>query len=279
MEQKAIFLDIDGTLVDEHGCVPLSAREAVKRARANGHYVFICTGRASSEVVGEVAELELDGWVCAAGAYINVNGQIIGEDYIPEDEVKYLVDYMESHGAIYCLESPSGAYASKGTTKFFKEMMQQRIAKSPEKQADIEKNLEIILATFLEGQAAVRPDINKVTFFDIPVEFEEVARAFEGRLTLLPNSMTVAGRCSGELMINGIHKALGIQKVLKHLGLERDDCFAYGDGHNDLEMVQYAAIGIAMGNACKELKEVADDITDHVDQDGLYHSFQKYKLI
>ena len=72
-----------------------------------------------------------------------------------------------------------------------------------------------------------------------------------------------------ELYSPTISKAVGIQKVLEYYNLTKDDTYAFGDGINDLEMIQYCHVGVAMGNAVKELKDVADLICRRIDEDGL----------
>ena len=64
-------------------------------------------------------------------------------------------------------------------------------------------------------------------------------------------------------------KATGVEKVLEHLNIDKDHSYAFGDGLNDLEMIKYVGHGIAMKNAVKELKEVADAVIGHVDENGL----------
>lgn len=279
MSRKIIFLDIDGTIVNDCSVIPTSAKEAIRRARAKGHYVFLCTGRASSEILGEVAELEVDGKVCAAGAYVEVGGKVIRERYIPTEDVQYVVDYMEKNEISYCLESPAGAFVCKRTKAYFKEFIERKIAKWPDKKKEIEADLQVFIDQMIEDAEMIRPDINKVTFHNADVTFEELQEAFESRFVLLPNSMQVGEKRSGELMLKGVHKASGIEAVLTYLNVDKKESFAFGDGLNDMEMLQFVAHGIAMGNAYEALKEVATDVTGHVAEDGLYKGFEKYHLI
>ena len=72
MIRRAVFLDVDGTLVDYSGRIPASARHAVRAARANGHLVFLCTGRSRSELWPDVTDIGFDGLVGGAGAYVEV---------------------------------------------------------------------------------------------------------------------------------------------------------------------------------------------------------------
>ena len=279
MNRKIIFLDIDGTVMGHDHTIPESAKEAIKRARENGHYVFLCTGRASSEIVGEVAKLELDGRVCAAGAYVEVGGKVIREEYMSVTDVAYIVDFMEKNEISYCLESPASVFVCKRTKAHFRKILEKKLMKWPDKKRQIEEGLQVLIDQMVEDAEMMRPDINKVTFYNAPVSIEALKEAFENRFILLPNSMQVGERTSGELMIPGVHKASGIEAVLKYLNIDRADSFAFGDGLNDMEMIQFVGCGIAMGNACDALKEVAVHVTGAIHEDGLYEGFKKYHLI
>ena len=77
MSAKAVFLDIDGTLLDGFGLVPESAAEAVRAARANGHEVYVCTGRALAELWDHVLEPGFDGIIASAGGYVEQSARLI----------------------------------------------------------------------------------------------------------------------------------------------------------------------------------------------------------
>lgn len=279
MNRKIIFLDIDGTIINEYSTIPESAQEAIKRARENGHYVFLCTGRASSEIVGEVAKLEIDGKICAAGGYVEVGGKVIREKYMSVIDVAYIVEFMKKNEISYCLESPAGAFVCGRIKAYFRKIIERKIAKWPDKKEKIETELQVFMNQMIEDAEMIRADVNKVTFYDAPLSIDALKEAFESRFVLLPNSMQTGERSSGELMLPGVHKASGIEAVLKHLNIDKADSFAFGDGLNDMEMLQFVACGIAMGNACDALKEVAMDVTGNVNEDGLYEGFKKYHLI
>lgn len=279
MEKKIIFLDIDGTLVNDCNILPESAKEAVKRARANGHYVLICTGRSVSQVIGPVKELEVDGKVCSAGGYVEVGGKVLREIHMTKEDVELIVDYMESKGIGYCLESSNGVFVSKNAKAYFKESMKERVTQNPERHEEIEAGMKAFMDIMTEGVEMIREDINKVTFLHSDVPFKEIEAFFKDKFEVLPNSVKVASQNGGEVMMPGVHKASGVQVVLDYLKLDRANSFAYGDGLNDMEMIQYVAYGVAMGNACDELKKVAMDVADEVEADGLYKSFEKYGLI
>ena len=74
-------------------------------------------------------------------------------------------------------------------------------------------------------------------------------------------------------------KASGIESILRHFGIKKEECIAFGDGGNDIEMLEYCGIGVAMGNALDGVKAVADHITDTVDNDGIAKALRHYGVI
>jgi hydroxymethylpyrimidine pyrophosphatase-like HAD family hydrolase len=87
------------------------------------------------------------------------------------------------------------------------------------------------------------------------------------------------GNTSGEIGINGITKATGMASYLKYKAIKREDSIAIGDGTNDFEMVEFAGVGVAMGNGFDELKARADMVTRSIDDDGIYYAFKELGLI
>ena len=82
-----------------------------------------------------------------------------------------------------------------------------------------------------------------------------------------------------EILLKNHDKGTGLTYVADHLNISTDDCYAFGDSNNDISMFKAAGHGIAMGNACDELKEIAEYVTDSVNDDGIYHAFEHYHLI
>ena len=82
-----------------------------------------------------------------------------------------------------------------------------------------------------------------------------------------------------DIIAAGNSKAKGMERVLHYYGIDREEIIAFGDGENDMEMLQFAGIGVAMGNADPEVKEIADYVTDSVGEGGITHALQHFKLI
>src|SRR5664279_6401925 len=95
MTRKAVFLDVDGTLIDDYGQVPGSAAEAVREARTNGHLVFLCTGRSMVELTESVHEVEVDGYVLSSGAYVQVGSDVLKHERLSQEAVHHVADFFD----------------------------------------------------------------------------------------------------------------------------------------------------------------------------------------
>ncbi|MCE4049061.1 MULTISPECIES: Cof-type HAD-IIB family hydrolase [Bacillaceae] len=276
--QKIIFLDIDGTLVDDNGIIPDSAKLAVRKARSNGHFVFLCTGRSKSILFPEVLEIGFDGIVGAAGGYIELNGEVLFHEVIKKNNLQLVVDYFNQHEIEFFLETNEGLFASKSCKDSIRALI-DTVFETQTAQAELRKSMQSFYNSISEAEDLVRDDINKIGFLGSAVPIERIMEQFPSVFTVIPSTVPFFGTNSGEVSIFGIHKASAIEKVIEHLGLEKEHTYAYGDGSNDIEMLEFVQYGVAMGNAKEEVKRAANDITDRHDEDGIYNSFKKYGLI
>ena len=98
---------------------------------------------------------------------------------------------------------------------------------------------------------------------------------------LKPGTWGGAGETAlfGDLGVKGITKAHAIDVLLKHLGADIKDTYAFGDAKIDIPMLEYCNVGIAMGSGGDEIKAMADYVTDSVDDDGIYNAFRHFGLI
>ena len=110
---KIIFIDVDGTLVDYDGNIPGSAVKAIRAARANGHRVYISTGRSKAEVYQDIWDIGLDGMIGGNGSYVEDQGQVILHQLISKDQCKRVVDWLHGRGLEFYLESNNGLFASE----------------------------------------------------------------------------------------------------------------------------------------------------------------------
>lgn len=279
MKRKVIFLDVDGTLVNDNGIIPKSAKIAVKEARENGHYIFLCTGRSKAELFEHIMEIGFDGVIAAAGGYIEHNNKVVMHKKVKNEDVKHLVTYFDENNINYYLESNGGLFASKNCKNQLREIIFGDPNLDSKVREELEEGMNPFIECLIEDEDLIRDDINKISFLGSETPIEVIKKEFASKFNVISSTVPIFGENSGELSLPGIHKALAIEILLNHLNLSREDTLAYGDGINDIEMLEFVKVGIAMGNAKEELKKIANDITDTHDEDGIYNSFKKYALI
>lgn len=277
MSPRAIFLDLDGTLLNDRGLVPDSAVRAVRAARARGHQVFLCTGRSLVQIWDEILDIGVDGVIAAAGGYVRVGEHVLAHQVVPVEHLRRLIDLFDAHGIPFVLESAAGLYGTRGA----RERLAHYITADadPALQRERQDGFGPIVAGISVDEPLVRDDVSKVLFLDSPLTLDEVRAAVSDIFDVLPSSSGVLGPRSGEVSPIGIHKALGIALLVEHLGIDLAGTVAIGDGYNDIEMLDLVGTGIAMAGAPPQLLAVADDVTAGPDADGILAAFLAHGLV
>lgn len=276
--RKAVFLDVDGTYVNDRGLVPDSARKAVVRARRNGHRVFLCTGRSTSELWDDILDAGFDGVIAAAGGYVEIEGDVLAHRTVPVEHLKHAIGFFERHGIDYYLEANSGLYGSRDSRARLRELLYGSV-RDEDILAELEKGLGGFIDSLIIGADPIRTDINKISFLDSDVSIETIRAEFAEVFDVIPATVPMFGPNSGEMAVLGVHKALAIAEVLDHLGLDRADTVAFGDGLNDLEMLEFVAVGVAMANAPDRVRAVASHVTGTADENGIWNGFAAHGLV
>ncbi|MBO1308114.1 Cof-type HAD-IIB family hydrolase [Enterococcus sp. 669A] len=276
---KLIFLDVDGTLCNDAGIIPDSAKEAIQQAAANGHQFFLCTGRSKAEITQEALDLPLSGIIGAGGGYCEVDGEVILHKVFDPEELKRLIGFLEENQIDYYLESNQGLFASEKLKETLTNLTLNGLsADSEEGQARLSK-IQWFMDLLIEDQNRIDyADVNKVSFVNHSIPYEKIDDKYKGAFQMMRSTVPAFGPDSGEIGIKDIHKKSAIEAVLKHLGRDKADTMAYGDGHNDVEMFAAVETGVAMGNACDQLLAVADEVTATPDEGGIALSLKKHQL-
>lgn len=277
MARKIIFLDVDGTLVNYEGKLPDSAARAVQQARANGHRVYICTGRSRAEVYPYLWDIGLDGMIGGNGSYVEDGGEVVMHQMMTGAQCRSVVDWLHERGLPFYLESNSGLYASTDFATGAAEAVRE-YSRRKNGEAGVMTVQDAFPDMIYDGNL-YREDVNKISFvLHSYQDYLDAAAAFPD---LKAGTWGGSGEAAlfGDLGVKDITKAHAIDVLLAHLGAERADTIAFGDAKVDIPMLEYCAYGVAMGNGGDEIRAMADLVTDDVEHDGLWNAFRKLGLL
>lgn len=274
MTIHAIFLDVDGTYAD-FGIVPEAHVLAVQAARANGHKVFLCTGRPVSMLPEHILDAGFDGLVASAGAYVEVAGEVLLDTRFSADLAGRTVTVLDAHDSVYVLEAQESLHVAPAAEQRLRRIIEAHFDKSSNGPG---KGSSAILGSLLPWSAQ-SPLFAKVSVFESPIPMELIAAEIGAEIAVVANSIADEGAHAGELYQRTISKADGVAVAIAKLGIEQGNTIAFGDGQNDLEMVAYAGIGVAIEGSSAELLALADRTTAPPSRDGIATAFAELGLI
>ena len=262
-KRKVLFFDIDGTLFSEKTMqIPESAIEALKRAKANGHVIFVNTGRTICSVPKILYEIGVDGFVCGCGTYIEYKNEVLLTKPIERKRGHELVEKMLKCKIYPLLEGVEDAYLPREITPY-QAIEYIRGYMTP---------MGVGVTTFAEDN---NYEYDKI--FMVADENSDKESFFEE----IKDQMVIIDRRNGvyECLQKDYSKATAMEYMRQCLGAELDDIYVFGDSSNDLVMFEYAKHNVAMGKHDPVLEPYAELIADDVDEDGILHALEKLRLI
>jgi len=265
---KAAVFDVDRTLYDYREMqIPDSAVTAINRLKENGITVIVATARAFPELSGELLDkIDADYYVVASGQSIQDRfGRSLFSLRFTYDQVELVKRHVLKYDA--------------GLTLKYNEF--NCLYKHPVEMYQIYSNIGQPCRPSVYCEAMDRHKTELPLGFAIRGE-RDVREKIREELSAYPNDFRM------ELFGNGVvadiyspftNKMTALVQLTNRLGLGAENCIAFGDGRNDIEMIQWAGTGIAMGNACDELKAVADVICGAAWEDGIANQLSAMRLI
>ncbi|MGG6796211.1 UNVERIFIED_CONTAM: Cof-type HAD-IIB family hydrolase [Streptococcus canis] len=276
---KIIFLDVDGTLVDYDNRIPETAIKAIRLARDKGHKVYVCTGRSRAEIQAEIWDIGLDGMIGGNGSYVEDNEEVVMHQLISKEETKHIVDWLHSRGLEFYLESNNGLFASENFKEVARPVLREYSLRKGKAEEEVkDQEAEDALHGLTYGGELYRDDLNKVSF--ILSDYQDHLDSIDEFPELEAHTWGGRGETAlfGDLGVKDINKAHAVDVLLNHLGADRKNTIAFGDAKIDIPMLEYCQVGVSMGNGGPEILEMADMVTDDVEEDGLYNAFEKLGL-
>lgn len=258
---KIFFVDVDGTILDStRGMYEVTdkTRYAIKALKDKGYYVFISSGRAKCMMDKNILSLNPSGFVLTNGAYAELNGEKLFSVKIPDDDIKAIKDYFVSHDGLYFFENQDFIEVNK-KDGYFDEFIGGW---------GLDKEI------FCIDKIADEPCL-AMTAFLTEKECDEFYNSLKDRIDIRKQR----GFNSFDVSPIGMHKGYGVKRTLEMLKISSDDAYAFGDGINDLEMLESVKYSFCMANGDERCKKIAYETVDDVLTDGFYETLVKYNLI
>jgi Cof subfamily protein (haloacid dehalogenase superfamily) len=261
-EKKIIvYFDIDGTLIDSANSIALSqaTADAIAELKRRGHLVAVNTGRSYAFIPPEVRALDFDAYIAGCGTYISYRGETILNEYFSHADVDRIISAFRAERLDMILEGPEHVYL-------------EAVGFDPLMMADSRHLFHESHSLKTLPQETVRA--NKISFM---VKSGEKDRRIRESLKDLLHFILYPYELR-EGMPHGFTKASGMDVLERVIGGEVRS-YAFGDSVNDLDMLQRANVGIAMGNGQESAKAVSDLVAPPLAENGIARMLKQLKLI
>ena len=262
--RKLLFFDIDGTLLTPYPwTVPDSARQALNEARANGHLIFINSGRTFAMTPSTIKEMEFDGYVCGCGSQVYMNGNLLFSSTIPNELCREIIEKLRQCRIPAFFEHPDKILYD-GSAPIL-----------PEAIRNLKTEVEV------EDLSLYTPEKYNTFTFDKFLAFPDTDSdtATFRRFVDEHFSCFVHDDAAWEITQKHCSKATGIQFLVEHLGASVEDTFAFGDSANDLPMLQFAGNSIAMGKCDPLILPHCTYHTTNIEDNGIANALKHFHLI
>ena len=273
MTIRMIALDLDGTTFNSKGQLTERTKNTLEAAAAKGVYVVVSTGRSYNSLPPAIKEVEGIAYaITSNGAHINdiSTGKTIYDDYIHPENIERIIAIVQKYGCGLEVFIDGQAYIDEPTYR------------------DIEvngcefRNAEYILWSRkpVEDIASLMRE-NKHKIENCNFCFDGVDKLEEARAEIeaIPDA-TITSSFKNNLEIGGAEtsKKTALLELMKDFDIKKEELMCCGDAPNDIQMMQLAGLGVAMGNAWGGTKDHADYVTDTNDNDGVAKAIEKFVL-
>lgn len=269
MEYKAIALDIDGTLTNSKKEISKKTKEAVMEAAKRGVKIIVASGRPIPGIMKIASALklkEVGGYILSYNGGLILDcktGEVIRRETIPTEYYYTIVNTVRKSGVAVL------TYDQKGIITEWPDDEYVQI------EAKI-NHIPVRHVSQLEQRAAEDPVVKFLVVGhpkDLKPVYEKLNQKLDGAVNIFFSEPYFM-----EITPQGIEKASSLELLLDQIGIDRRHLMACGDGFNDIQMLQYAGLSVAMGNAQPETKEFADYIAPDNDHDGVADAIHKFIL-
>ena len=274
--KKLVFFDIDGTLVTRNDSIPKSTIEAIQQLKQNGNIPVIATGRAPVLMKEVSKKLDIDSYISMNGQYIVHEGEVIYSNPIEMPLVEQVVEVANERQDGILLSTADEIIANslislvnRGTLFTF---LKGLVGIIPER-------VQVKMWNRMMKKAPEKSDYENKEIYMLNINANQEEEAAYERIFGEQLNLTRANEMSMDIISKNVSKATGAERMISALGISHQNTFAFGDGLNDMEMLNFVGTGVAMENGFEELKASADFVTDSVFNHGIAKGLKKLELI
>ena len=258
-EKRAFFFDIDGTLFKKDTGISEGTKTALRRLRQQGDYVFFSTGRTPPSIDTEFGFLDYDGYVGGNGSIVVYHGRPVLNLALSEEIIRDLIAAAEKENISVILEGDQALYCDD--TGSADELFNFSYYK-------------ILLGEAMKPLNASPRWANKLTLLTREMVFHpEHYSDLLNRVSVIIHE----GYCV-EIGPKYCSKASGCRILTQSLGIPMEQCYAFGDSRNDLDILSAVGHGVAMGDALEEVKERAKYVTETTEEDGISKALDAFDI-
>ncbi|MFD0048130.1 Cof-type HAD-IIB family hydrolase [Actinomycetes bacterium NPDC127524] len=257
MSYRIVFLDVDGTITNhEDGSIPFSTVKAIKELKRKGLRIVAATGRPLS-LCKELIDLGIETFITANGGYVKHIQEVIHKVPMDKGIIHEVMEFakLQRNGLSFYTEefSMNGVTEPKILTAL-KETLSLNEYPKTRLQTHSE---EVFLLCLFANDETVEKYIQRFPHLRFRRWHPYVLNVLQ----------------------EDVSKSLAISKTLEYFNINKSEAIAFGDGENDIDMVELAGLGIAMGNGNERLKNAADFVTKKSSEDGIYYALKKYGIL
>lgn len=276
---KAVFFDIDGTLITSRNQVLPSTIDSLHRLRAQKIPVGIATGRGPHMLPKAVRRLPMDYYIFYNGQLIyNRQGEVLSATPFPFDAKTQLLAYAQAQRIPLLLQTADKTYGNAMMKMAQSELLLPMVHYMKDNTNDqfiqqLHQLKKFVPASrYLQKYRTLHP-VYQAVFLQSATQDELLQQDLPQFNVTRSNPFTV------EIVNRDASKVSGIQKVSKQCGLTLDEILFFGDNYNDMEVMKKVRHGVAMANAIRELREVSSFVTTSNENDGIRNALKYFHLI
>lgn len=265
---KLTALDIDGTLVDDNGVMSARTRKTLLDAMDAGHKVAICTGRPPVGVreIRDALGRDIPIISYHGGLVTDENGAVVYSDTLRQEDKMFLYELAKEYDQTIHIWTLDGKFVTNRVDKFSLKYMDRMGYRGG-----------TIYNCTEDPSLLELPAMKLMWHGEIP-DIQSIKGEVHERVKHLPISDYHARPFYIEFVSKHIQKGVALGKLAEHYGIKQSEVIAMGDGDNDIPMIEYAGLGVAMENAPDDVKRYANLIAPTNNDDGVAWVLDKYVL-